>query len=97
MRKSFKHTATNTCKLIRKFRTKNQKAFEVAGKVALLSYSSLIDKIIYKMDDYTALSDDSFDDFKVSGSCQENRTVKLRFKILEFYRVMLLRRFNNFD
>ena len=34
------------------------------------------------MDDYTVLSDDSFDDFIVSGNCPENRTVKLRFKIL---------------
>ena len=34
------------------------------------------------MDDYTVLSDDSFDDFIVSESYQENRTVKLRFKIL---------------
>ena len=28
------------------------------------------------MDDYTGLSDDSFDDFIVSGNCQENRTRK---------------------
>ena len=36
------------------------------------------------MDGYTALSNDSFDDFIVSGNYQESRTVKLRFKILEF-------------
>ena len=28
------------------------------------------------MDDYTALSDDSFDSFIVSGNCRKNRTVK---------------------
>ena len=49
------------------------------------------------MDDYTVLSDDSFDDFIVSGNCQENRTVRLRFKILELYRVMLLHTFKNFE
>ena len=47
------------------------------------------------MDGYTALSDDSFDDFMVSGNYQESRTVKLRFKILEFYPVMLLHIFKS--
>ena len=28
------------------------------------------------MDDYTALSDDSFDGFKVSGNCQEKQNNK---------------------
>ena len=67
------------------------------------------------MDDYTALSDDSFDDFIVSGNRQEKQnskdtegilktfpernhfSVKLRFKILEFYPVMPLHTFKNFE
>ena len=38
------------------------------------------------MDDYTALSDDSFDDFIVSGNCQEKQNSKdiegTNFKLL---------------
>ena len=68
------------------------------------------------MDDYTAFSDDSFEDFIESGNCQEKQNSKdiegtnfkilskicgeikgLRFKILEFYQVMLLQTFKNFD
>ena len=53
------------------------------------------------MDDYTALSDDSLEDFIESGNCQEKQSSKdiegTRFKILEFYRVMLLQTFKNFD
>ena len=77
------------------------------------------------------LSDDSFDDFIVSGNCQEKQNskdierlkvqtwkfflelvvrfllknlpegihflIKLKFKILEFYSLVLLHTFNNFD
>ena len=53
------------------------------------------------MDDYTALSDDSLEDFIESGNCQEKQSSKdiegTRFKILEFDRVMLLQTFKNFD
>ena len=53
------------------------------------------------MDDYTALSDDSLEDFIESGNSQEKQSSKdiegTRFKILEFYRVMLLQTFKNFD
>ena len=53
------------------------------------------------MDDYTALSDYSLEDFIESGNCQKKQNSKdiegTRFKILEFYRVMLLQTFKNFD
>ena len=53
------------------------------------------------MDDYTALSDDSLEDFIESGNCQEKQSSKdiegTRFKILEFDRAMLLQTFKNFD
>ena len=53
------------------------------------------------MDDYTALSGYSLEDFIESGNCQEKQNSKdiegTRFKILEFYRVMLLQTFKNFD
>ena len=83
------------------------------------------------MDNYTALSDDSFDDFIVSGNCQEKQKskdierlkvqtwkfflelvvrfllknlpegihflIKLKFTILEFYSLVLIHTFNNFD
>ena len=42
----------------------------------VLSYSSEIDKTIYKMDDCTALSDDSFDDFIVTRNFQEKQNSK---------------------
>ena len=42
----------------------------------LLSYSSQIDKLIYKIGDYTALSDDSFDEVTVSGNSQEKKNNK---------------------
>ena len=42
----------------------------------VIDYSSYIDKLIYKMNDYTALSDDSFDDLIVSGNCQEKQNYK---------------------
>ena len=68
---------------------KSRRVWNSASKVTLwwlLSYSSEIDDIICKMDDYTALSDDSFEDFIVSGNCQEKQNSKdiegTNFKIL---------------
>ena len=48
------------------------------------------------MDDYNALSDDSFDDFIVGGDCQEkqnskdieNTNLKILFRIQSVYHVM---------
>ena len=58
---------------------KSRRVWSSASKVTfwwLLSYSSEIDKIIYEMDDYTALSDDSCEDFIESAKCQEKQNSK---------------------
>ena len=58
---------------------KLRRVWSSASKVTfwwLLSYSSEIDKIIYEMDDYTALSDNSCEDFIESANYQEKQNSK---------------------
>ena len=58
---------------------KLRRVWSSASKVTfwwLLSYSSEIDKIIYEMDDYTALSVNSCEDFIESANYQEKQNSK---------------------